>query len=160
MDAAPDAAADPRPARAGTSDSAPVLLVALAAALALGGAIGAVSAFALEKDLWVWEMPDLAHRFLATAATAYVVGGAIVLARRRALDAELLAATVLIYGFPLVAAVLLDSDVVDWGRTITWAFVIVVTPGVVAGTVYFLRARPPARTAPIAPATPARCGRG
>lgn len=43
-------------------------LVVLAAALALGGAIGAVSQFVLPKELWVWEMPDLAHRFLAIVA--------------------------------------------------------------------------------------------
>ena len=109
-------------------------LVILAAALALGGAIGAVSQFVLLKGLWVWEMPDLAHRFLAAAASAYVVGGAIVLARRRAAEAELLAATVLVYGYPLVAAILVDADVVDWGRPIAWTFILVVTPAILVGT--------------------------
>ncbi|MEA2190267.1 MAG: hypothetical protein QOI73_388 [Solirubrobacteraceae bacterium] len=116
-------------------------LLALAAALTLGGAIGAVSQFVLFKDLWVWEMPDLAHRFLAAAAGAYVVGGAIVLLRRRRRDAELLAATVLIYGYPLVAAILLDADVVDWSKPIAWTFVVVVTPAVIVGTIYLLRER-------------------
>ncbi len=41
-------------------EPAPTPLLALAAALALGSAIGAVSRFLLVKDLWVWEMPDLA----------------------------------------------------------------------------------------------------
>ena len=120
---------------------APRPLLILAAALALGGAIGAVSQFVLVKNLWVWEMPDLAHRFLAAAASAYVVGGAIVLLRRRREEAELLAATVLIYGYPLVAAILIDADVVDWGRPIAWAFVGIVTPAVLVGTAALLRSR-------------------
>jgi hypothetical protein len=136
------------------SDDVPRPLLLLAAALALGGAIGAISQFVLFKELWVWEMPDLAHRFLAAAASAYVVGGAIVIARRRRAEAELLAATVLIYGYPLVAAIFLDADVVDWGKPITWAFVGIVTPAVLVGTVYLLRARAPSEPAGVA-ASPA-----
>ena len=125
----------------------------LAAALALGGAIGAISQFVLVKGLWVWDMPDLAHRFLAAAASAYVVGGAIVLMRRRREEAELLAATVLIYGYPLVAAILIDAGDVDWGRPIAWMFVLIVTPAVIVGTVYLLRARRAPAAAGEAPAS-------
>jgi hypothetical protein len=101
-------------------------------------------------------MPDLAHRFLAAAASAYVVGGTIVVARRRRADAELLAATVLIYGYPLVAAIFVDADVVDWGKPITGAFVGIVTPAVIVGTVYLLRGRAgPVRASPDAAPAPA-----
>lgn len=144
-------AADPRdPAQ---DDPAPTPLLVLAAALALGGAIGAVSQFLLVKGLWIWDMPDLAHRFLAAAAAAYAAGGVLVLARRGRADAELLAATVLFYGYPLVAVILIDADIVDWGRPIAWAFIVVVTPAVLVGTLHLLRAgREPAHAPGAGPA--------
>ena len=99
----------------------------MAFALAVGGAAGAVSQFRLERALWVWPMPDLAYRFLAAAATAYVAGGVYCLVSRKPGAAELLSMTVLLYGVPLVGAVIWDRDVIDWGRPVAWEFVVIVS---------------------------------
>ncbi len=49
-------------------------------ALLVGGLIEVVTNFRPILGSWPWEMPPLAHRFLAEAA-AYLVGGAVTLAR-------------------------------------------------------------------------------
>ena len=106
----------------------PFLVRFLTLALLVGGFIGGVANFLLLAGYWPWEMPPLAHRFLAGAATAYVVGALIALTRRRWAESELLIATVLIYGVLLVGAILLQPTLLDWSSGITWAFVGVVTP--------------------------------
>lgn len=111
--------------------SVPLLVRLLILALIVGGALGAISSFLLFRDAWVWPMPDLAYRFLAGAATAYVVGGILVWRRPVWPAIELLFASVLIYGIPLILAILMDSDVIDWGKPIAWLFLAVVIPAVV-----------------------------
>ena len=106
----------------------PSLVRLLTLALLIGGLIGGVTNFMLLAGYWPWEMPPLAHRFLASAAAAYVVGALITLTRRRWAESQLLMVTVLIYGILLVGAVLLEPALLDWSSGITWAFVVIVTP--------------------------------
>jgi hypothetical protein len=101
---------------------------ALTIALIGGGALGAVTSFTLQKDLWPWPMPDLAYRFLAGAAAAYAVGGLIALLRGRWGESELLLATVIFYGIPLGAALLIEPDPVDWGEPVALGFLALVIP--------------------------------
>jgi hypothetical protein len=111
--------------------SVPLLVRLLILALFVGGALGALSSFLLFRDAWVWPMPDLAYRFLAGAAAAYVVGGILVWRRLVWPAIELLFASVLIYGIPLILGILIDADVIDWGKPIAWLFLAVVTPAVI-----------------------------
>ena len=99
----------------------------LTLALLVGGAIGCVGNL-FPPGLWVWPMALLAHRFLAAAAMAYVVGSLLTLTRRDWAASELLLATVVCYGLPLVAAIAMQPEAINWRAPITWAFVIVVTP--------------------------------
>lgn len=113
----------------------------LTVALLGGGLIGGVSNFLLQKDLWVWVMPDLAHRFLAAAAFGYVVGSVVTLTRSRWGESEYLLATVVLYGVPLIAAILLQAELVDWGRPVAWLFIAIVTQAMVISLVYLWRNR-------------------
>jgi hypothetical protein len=132
---------------------APVRL--LTVALAVGGLIGGLGNFLLLSGYWPWEMPDLARRFLAGAAAAYVVGGLIALRRPRWMESELLLVTVLLYGLPLVGAILLEADQIDWSRPIAWTFIAVVTPAVIAATAHLSSHRGPAADARSTPLSPA-----
>jgi hypothetical protein len=118
-------------------DDKPVHLAvrALTVALLAGGAFGAVSSFALQKDLWPWPMPDLAYRFLAGAAAAYAVGSLITLMRGDWAESELLLATVIFYGIPLGAALLIEPDPVDWGEPIALGFLALVIPALTISSV-------------------------
>lgn len=111
----------------------------LTVALLGGGLIGGIANFLLQKSLWVWVMPDLAHRFLAAAAFGYVVGSVVALTRTRWAESELLLVTVVLYGVPLIAAILLQADVIDWGRPVAWAFVAIVSQAMVISLVYLWR---------------------
>ena len=93
-------------ASAGRHEGVPFPIRFLTRALLVGGLIGVVTNFPLILGFWPWEMPPLAHRFLAGAAAAYLVGGAVTLARGRWAESELLLVTVLLYGVPLVGAIL------------------------------------------------------
>ena len=117
----------------------------LTVALMGGGFIGGVANFLLHKDLWVWVMPDLAHRFLAAAAFAYVVGSAVTLTRSRWAESEFLLATVMLYGVPLVAAILMQPDLIDWERPIAWLFVLIVGQAMVISLCYLWANRNRAR---------------
>ncbi len=108
----------------------------LTVALLGGGLIGGVANFLLLKDLWVWTMPDLAHRFLAAAAVAYVVGSVVVLTRTRWAESELLLTTVVLYGVPLIAAILMQPELIDWGRPVAWLFIAVVGQAMVISLCY------------------------
>ena len=108
--------------------SVPVLVRILTVALCAGGAVGAITSFLLIKGGWPWPMPDLAYRFLAGAAVAYAVGSAIVLTRRGWAESEILLATVVLYGVPLGAAILIEPGPVDWSKPVAWSFVGLVVP--------------------------------
>lgn len=112
----------------------------LALALVIGGGIGAISSFLLIGDLWVWPMPELAHRFLAAAAAGYVAGGAVALVRRSWEEQELLMVTVLLYAIPLIPAVLIGRDEVDWATTVPVAFLGIVAAAVAICAVFLPRA--------------------
>ncbi len=92
-------------ASAGRHGGVPFPIRFLTRALLVGGLIGVVTNFPPILGIWPWEMPPLAHRFLAGAA-AYLVGGAATLARERWAESELLLVTVILYGVPLVGAIL------------------------------------------------------
>ncbi len=66
---------------AGRYGSVPFPIGFLILALLVGGLIEVVTNFRPILGSWPWEMPHLAHRFLAGAAAAYLVGGAVTLAR-------------------------------------------------------------------------------
>jgi hypothetical protein len=127
----------------------PFLVRFLTLALLIGGLIGGVTNFLLLAGYWPWEMPPLAHRFLASAAAAYVVGALITLTRRRWAESELLMVTVVIYGILLVGAVLLQPTLLDWSSGITWAFVGIVTPALAIsiGYLWSMRDKASAETA-------------
>jgi hypothetical protein len=108
---------------------------ALTVVLLAGGAIGAVTSFTLQRDLWPWLMPDLAYRFLAGAAAAYAVGSLLTLLRRGWAETELLLATVILYGIPLGAALLIEPDPVDWGEPVAWGTLALVVPALGIGVV-------------------------
>ena len=110
-------------------------------ALLVGGLIGVVTNFPLILGFWPWEMPPLAHRFLAGAAAAYLVGGAVTLARGRWAESELLLVTVILYGVPLVGAILAQPDSVDWTRLVALLFAGIVTSALVVSVFYVLKGR-------------------
>jgi hypothetical protein len=133
----------------------PFLVRALTLALLIGGLSGGVANFLLMPGYWPWEMPALAHRFLAAAAAAYVVGSTITLTRARWNAHELLLATVIIYGIPLVAAILMQPEVIDWRRPIAWAFIIIVTSALIISIVYAWLNRDHAQAEVVHPLSPA-----
>lgn len=97
----------------------------LTIALFLGGLSGAITNF-LSTFFWPWVMPVLAHRFLAGAATAYVVGSLLTLFLAGWLESELLMTTTIVYGIFLGLAVVLQYDVIDWSKPIAWSFILLV----------------------------------
>ena len=114
----------------------------LTLALCIGGFLGMLgNLLVTPAGFWVWPMPALALRFLAAAAAAYVVGSAYALTRPRWAESELLIATVLLYGLPLLLAMAFDAAQIDWGAPIAWAFVVVVSPAVLISVVYLWRNR-------------------
>jgi hypothetical protein len=117
--------------------SVPLPVSLLTMALLVGGLIGGISNLLfVPPGFWVWEMPVLAYRFLAAAAFAYVAGSLITLMLGRWAESELLIATVNFYGWPLLIAILLDADKIDWSRFVTWAFLLVVLPALVISITY------------------------
>ena len=116
----------------------PLLVRFLTLALLIGGLTGGIANFLLLDGFWPWEMPPLAHRFLAGAAAAYVVGTLFVFASGRWAESELLLATVVIYGVPLVAAILVQPHLIDWSTPVAWLFIGVVTPALIISTGYLL----------------------
>src|SRR5215207_6321970 len=131
------------------------LVTLLTVALLGGGAFGAFSSFTLQRGAWPWPMPDLAYRFLAGAAAAYAVGSAMALARRHWAASELLLATVVIYGIPLGAAMLVDAALVDWGEPVAWGFVGLVVPALLISGVALARNRRLVADSGAAPLDPA-----
>jgi hypothetical protein len=86
-------------------------------------------------------MPVLALRFLAGAAAAYSIGGFLVLRRTRWLESEFLIVTVLIYGVALVAAILIQTELIDWSKPVAWAFVGIVSYATLIGIYYLWKMR-------------------
>ncbi|MBN9388819.1 MAG: hypothetical protein J0I20_12255 [Chloroflexi bacterium] len=122
-----------RPAAKGISW--PVRLLTLA--LLFGGLAGGIGNLALvPPGFWVWDMPALAYRFLAAAAFSYVAGSLLTLTRSRWVESELLLATVNFYGWPLLLAILLQTDQLDWSKFMSWAFVAVVAPALAISVPY------------------------
>ncbi len=113
----------------------------LTLALLVGGGIGFLANFFLISGFWPWEMSPLAYRFLAAAAAAYVVGSLIVFARSRWAASEMLLATVIVYGVPLVGAVLMTPEVVLWDRVVAWLFIGIVTVALIISVFYVVRER-------------------
>jgi hypothetical protein len=113
----------------------------LTLALIVGGSIGFFTSFFLIPGIWPWEMSPLAYRFLAAAAAAYVVGGLIVLARSRWAASEMLLVTVIVYGVPLVIAVLMTPKVVLWDRVVAWLFIGIVIVALIISVFYVVRER-------------------
>ena len=109
----------------------PLPVSILILALLGGGGIGALVNLWVIPAAWPWEMPLLAHRFLAGAAAAYFVGSSIVLRKSTWLAAELLILSVLVYGFPLVGAIGVSANLIDWTKGVAWLFVGIVTPAVI-----------------------------
>src|SRR5690349_2421875 len=114
----------------------PFLIRFITLALLGGGLIGGLSNLFLMPGFWPWNMPDLAYRFLAGAAAAYVVGSLITFTRSRWVESELLMTTVLIYGFGLVIGILAQMNLIDWSKPVAWAFVLIVSFAVVAALPY------------------------
>jgi MFS family permease len=110
-------------------------------ALLVGGFLGGVTNFLLINGFWPWAMPDLAYRFLAAAAVAYVVGSLVTFFSSRWVVSEYLMSSVLIYGYALVAAVLIDAGQIDWSKIVAWLFVIIVTIAGTIGTIFVLAKR-------------------
>src|SRR5688572_25338646 len=90
--------------------------------LLAGGGIGALLSLFLVPGNWPWTMPPLAFRFLAGAAAAYAIGSFITLTNKRWRVSELLLVTVIIYGFALGAAVLMQLELIDWSKLVAWTF--------------------------------------
>src|SRR5579859_3249252 len=132
--------------RRGLSRNLPVPVRLLTLALLVGGGIGCAGNLLLTPDgLWVWTMPQLAQRFLAAAAAAYVLGSLVALSSTRWVESELLFGTVVLYGVPLIGAIVLAPAQIDWQQPIAWAFVVVVTPALLISLVTIWRQRPRAR---------------
>ncbi|MBZ0282894.1 MAG: hypothetical protein K8L97_19295 [Anaerolineae bacterium] len=119
----------------------PALVKLLVLALMGGGLIGAVVSFFLVPGGWPWSMPPLALRFLAGAATAYLVGSLLTITRPRWTEHEFLLSTVVLYGIPLGLAILFDNQLVDWSKPIAWAFLVIVAFALVVCFVYLWRNR-------------------
>jgi hypothetical protein len=130
-----------RVSSAGRYGSVPFPVRFLTLALLVGGLIGVVTNFPPILGFWPWEMPPLAHRFLAGAAAAYLVGGAVTLARGRWAESELLLVTVILYGVPLVGAILAQPGSVDWTRLVALLFAGIVTSALVVSVFYVLKGR-------------------
>jgi hypothetical protein len=120
-------------------------------ALLFGGFFGGVSNFLLVPGFWPWEMPGLASRFLAAAASAYVVGSLVTFFRARWVVSEYLMTTVLIYGYALVAAVIIDANQIDWSKLVAWSFVTIVSIAGFVGTFYVIAKRKDALAEPKTP---------
>jgi len=120
-----------------TTTPLPVQLLAIA--LAVGGAFGFGGTFFLFDSVWVWAMPDLAYRFLSAASMAYVCGGCVALWRRHPAAYELLMATVVLYGLPLLLATQLEREAIDWRAPITLAFLGIVTAALAICAIYLPR---------------------
>ncbi len=127
----------------------------LVVALLVGGLTGGIINFLLIPGAWPWPMPALAYRFLGGAAAAYSVGSFLTLRRRRWPEHELLMATVLFYGFPLVAAILLQPDLVEWSKPSAWGFFAVVTPALIISMIYTWRYRARTKAEAVGPISPA-----
>ncbi len=113
----------------------------LTLALLIGGFVGGVANFLLVPGFWPWEMSPLAYRFLSGAAAAYVVGSLVVFGRSRWIEHELLLVTVIFYGVPLVGAILMQPNLINWSKGVAWLFVGVVTPALVISTAYVWKMR-------------------
>ena len=114
----------------------PFLVRLLTLALLVGGLIGGIANFLLLPGFWPWEISPLAHRFLAGAAAAYVVGALITLTRSRWAESELLLVTVIIYAIPLVGAILMQPTLIDWSKVVARLFVGIVTPAIIISIGY------------------------
>lgn len=117
----------------------------LTLALFVGGTFGFLASFFLIPGFWPWEMSPLAYRFLAAAAAAYVVGSLIVFTRSRWVASEMLLVTVIVYGVPLVCAVVMTPEVVIWDRVVAWLFVGIVAVALIISVFYVGRERRRAR---------------
>ncbi|MGH3085951.1 MAG: hypothetical protein ACRDSJ_01370 [Rubrobacteraceae bacterium] len=128
-------------AREGSFGGIPFPVRFLTLALLVGGLVGGVANFLVLPGLWPWEMSPLAYRFLAGAATAYVVGSLFVFASSRWVESELLLATVIIYGVPLVAAVMMQPAPIDWSKIVAQLFAGIVTVALAISIYYVWRER-------------------
>ena len=82
-------------------ETLPLLVRLVILALLGGGGIGALVNLWVIPSAWPWQMPLLAHRFLAGAGAAYCAGGVIVWLKSRRAATDLFLLTVPVYGFPL-----------------------------------------------------------
>jgi hypothetical protein len=112
-----------------------LLVRILTIALFIGGLSGGLSNFN-GVVFWPWNMPLLAHRFLASASAAYVIGSLLTLRSRRWLESELLIATVVLYGVPLGLSVALQAEKINWATVTAWGFVLLVTPSLIISLFY------------------------
>jgi hypothetical protein len=120
-------------------------------ALLVGGFTGGITNLLLVPGFWPWNMPALAYRFLAAAAFAYVAGSIVVFMSARWVTSEYLMSTVLIYGYALVAAVLIDANQIDWTKLVAWLFVIIVSIAGAIGTYFVILKRKMASAEPKIP---------